>query len=98
MIAYQRSFLDLFMEWRIQPLSVRHNPLKAMSREEIGAMLESEGCILSDLAKNESYRWFIQYEDAVVASLGFCTFRSSLSPILQRVGGFFECLHPERGR
>ncbi len=69
LIAYQSCFLDLFIEWRIQPLSVRHNPLKAMSREEIEAMLESEGSILSDLAKNESYRWFIQCEDTVVGSV-----------------------------
>jgi RimJ/RimL family protein N-acetyltransferase len=69
LIAYQPSFLDLFIEWRIQPLSVRHNPLKAMSREEIKAMLESEGCILSDLAKNETYRWFIQCDDAIVGNV-----------------------------
>jgi hypothetical protein len=30
--------------------------------------------------------------------LEFCTFTSVLSPIPQRVGGFFECVHPERGR
>jgi ribosomal-protein-alanine N-acetyltransferase len=69
LIAYQPSFLDLFIEWRIQPLSLRHNPLKAMNREEIKAMLESEGCVLSDLATKESYRWFIQCEDAIVGSV-----------------------------
>jgi ribosomal-protein-alanine N-acetyltransferase len=31
--------------------------------------LKSEGCILSDLTKHESYRWFIQCEDAVVGSV-----------------------------
>jgi hypothetical protein len=43
LIAYRPSFLNLFIEWRIQPLSVRHNPLKAMSQDEIEAMLEIRG-------------------------------------------------------
>src|SRR5438045_4236620 len=33
-----------------------------------------------------------------VTRLEFCTFTPALSPILQRVGVFFECVHPERGR
>lgn len=69
LIAYQPAFLDPFIEWRAQPLSVRHNPLKVMSRAEIGAMLESEGSDVSDLTKFESYRWFIQCDDAVVGSV-----------------------------
>jgi outer membrane protein, multidrug efflux system len=32
------------------------------------------------------------------ASLEFCIFRSSFSPIPQRVEGFFECVHRARGR
>ena len=37
-------------------------------------------------------------ENWIKSSLEFCTFRSSLWPILQGVGGFFACVHPERGR
>jgi hypothetical protein len=33
--AYRPLFLDLFIEWRIQPLSVRPNPLKAMSGAKV---------------------------------------------------------------
>jgi RimJ/RimL family protein N-acetyltransferase len=40
-----------------------------MSRDEIEAQLEAEGCDLADLAKHETYRWFIQCEDAVVGSV-----------------------------
>jgi len=40
----------------------------------------------------------VTVQTVVSTRLAFCTFRSSLSPILQRVGGFFECVHPERGR
>jgi RimJ/RimL family protein N-acetyltransferase len=69
LIAYQPSFLAPFIEWRLQPRSVRHNPLKPMSTKEVEAMLESEGSDLSNLAKHESYRWFIQCEDAIVGSV-----------------------------
>jgi RimJ/RimL family protein N-acetyltransferase len=33
----------------------------------------------SDLAKNESYRWFIQYEDAVVASVSLKNISHTMS-------------------
>lgn len=69
LIPYQSSFLGPFIEWRSQPLSVRHNPLRAMTSQEIEGMLESEGCDLSLLAKHESYRWFIRCGDEVVGSV-----------------------------
>jgi ribosomal-protein-alanine N-acetyltransferase len=69
LIPYQPSFLDSFIEWRAQLLSVRHNPLKAMSREEIAGMLEAEGTDLTDLNKHENYRWFIECEGDVVGSV-----------------------------
>jgi hypothetical protein len=60
LIPYQPSFLDSFLEWRAQPLSVQHNPLQAMSKEEITKMLESEGSDLSDFKRYESYSWFVE--------------------------------------
>lgn len=69
LLAYQRAFLEPFIEWRNQPLSVRHNPLKTMTRQEIGQMLESEGSELKDLRKYESYRWFVGLENEVVGSV-----------------------------
>jgi hypothetical protein len=51
LIPYRSSFLDSFIQWRGQPLSVRHNPLKAMSNEDIARMLEAEGSDLSELSK-----------------------------------------------
>jgi RimJ/RimL family protein N-acetyltransferase len=59
LLPYQPSFLGPFMEWRNQPLSLRHNPLKAMSADDIARMLESEGADLEDLGKFAAYRWFI---------------------------------------
>ena len=47
------------MEWRDQPLSLRHNPLKEMSVDDIARMLESEGADITNLRKFATYRWFI---------------------------------------
>lgn len=69
LIPYEPAFLPCYIEWRNQPLSVRHNPLKEMTEDEIAKMLEMEGNSLSDLKKFESYRWFISTEEQVVGSV-----------------------------
>jgi len=69
LLPYQSSFLNAFIAWRNERLSVQHNPLKSMSRDEIVAMLESEGSSLMDLTKYASYRWFITLASEVVGSV-----------------------------
>ncbi len=69
LLPYDPAFLELFIEWRNQPLSVRHNPLKAMSGDEIAKMLSSEGAELGQLRGFESYRWFISAEGQVVGAV-----------------------------
>jgi ribosomal-protein-alanine N-acetyltransferase len=66
LLPYTPAFLEPFIEWRNQPLSVRHNPLKTRTKAQIAKMLESEGSNLRDLKKYETYRWFVELnEDAV---------------------------------
>jgi len=69
LLPYERLFLEAFIEWRGQPLSVRHNPLKEMSTEEIQKMLQEEGTDLADLRKYESYRWFISVDGQVCGTV-----------------------------
>ena len=69
LIPYQASFLDSFLEWRNQPLSVLHNPLQPMTREQIAQMLESEGSDLSEYPRRDNYRWFVEYQGAAVGSV-----------------------------
>jgi [ribosomal protein S5]-alanine N-acetyltransferase len=69
LLPYEPAFLEAFIEWRNQPLSVRHNPLKAMSAEEIAQMLSSEGAELGKLRAYESYRWFISVDGQVVGAV-----------------------------
>jgi RimJ/RimL family protein N-acetyltransferase len=69
LLPYDPAFLGPFIEWRNQPLSVRHNPLKAMSVDEIARMLSSEGAELRELSAFESYRWFISAEGQVVGAV-----------------------------
>jgi ribosomal-protein-alanine N-acetyltransferase len=69
LVPYQSAFLEPFIEWRGQRLSARHNPLKAMTNDEIAKMLESEGSNLTDLKKYEGYRWFVLHKGEVVGSV-----------------------------
>jgi [ribosomal protein S5]-alanine N-acetyltransferase len=69
LLHYQNSFLEPFLEWRNQPLSVRHNPLKTMTKAEIAKMLHAEGSDLADLKKYETYRWFVGLNEHVVGSV-----------------------------
>jgi ribosomal-protein-alanine N-acetyltransferase len=69
LLPYTTTFLEPYIEWRNQPLSVRHNPLKEMTKNEIAKMLRSEGFDLSDLKKYETYRWFVELNEDVVGSV-----------------------------
>ena len=79
LVPYERSFLEPYIEWRNQPLSVRHNPLKPMTTEEIAKMLEREGSDLADLKKRESYRWFVALESSVVGSVSLKNISHSMA-------------------
>ena len=69
LLPYEPGFLAPFIEWRNQPLSIRHNPLKDMSVEEIVQMLSSEGSELGQLRAYESYRWFVSVDEQVVGAV-----------------------------
>ncbi len=69
LLPYNSAFLEAFLAWRNQPLSLRHNPLREMTEDEIGNMLAAEGAELSGLKKFESYRWFISVEGQIVGSV-----------------------------
>ena len=69
LLPYDRIFLEPFIEWRNGPLSVHHNPLKAMSVDEIAKMLSSEGAELGQLAAFESFRWFISFDGQIVGTV-----------------------------
>jgi len=69
LIPYRPDFLDLFIAWRNESHSVRHNPLSPTSREEMARRCLAEGSDLSDLSTHESYRWFIEMENAVVGNV-----------------------------
>jgi [ribosomal protein S5]-alanine N-acetyltransferase len=69
LVPYQSSFLEAFIAWRSEPLTVRHNPLQSMTSIEIAQMLESAGSDLSDLKKYGTYRWFVALDAAIVGSV-----------------------------
>jgi [ribosomal protein S5]-alanine N-acetyltransferase len=69
LVPYQSSFLEAFIAWRSEPLTVRHNPLQPMTATEIAKMLESAGSELSDLKKYEAYRWFVALDADIVGTV-----------------------------
>jgi RimJ/RimL family protein N-acetyltransferase len=69
LVPYQSSFLEAFIAWRNEPLTVRHNPLQPMTTTEIAKMLESAGSELSDLRKFDTYRWFVSLDAEIVGSV-----------------------------
>jgi len=79
LVSYQSAFLEPFIEWRNQRLSVLHNPLKVMTKEEIAKMLETEGSDLTDLRKYDAYRWFVASGDGVVGTVSLKNLSHSMS-------------------
>jgi ribosomal-protein-alanine N-acetyltransferase len=69
LVPYRPEYLPLFIEWRTQPLSVRYNPLLALSEEEIAQMLASRGSDLADLHKFQSHTWVVPWEKQPVGSV-----------------------------
>lgn len=66
---YQPACLQAFIQWRSEALSVRHNPLKPMSDDEIARTLQDEGADLAELGKHETFRWFIWLDEQMVGSV-----------------------------
>ncbi len=69
LIPYRPEFLDLFIAWRNEAHSVRHNPLTPVTRAETARQRLAEGSELSNLRKYEAYRWFIEAGNDVVGSV-----------------------------
>jgi RimJ/RimL family protein N-acetyltransferase len=95
LLPYRDSFLGPFIEWRNQPLSVRHNPLKEMTKAEIAKMLESEGSNLRDLKKYEAYRWFVGLDEDVVGSVSLKNISHSMG--YTEIGYGIAQKHQRRG-
>jgi [ribosomal protein S5]-alanine N-acetyltransferase len=79
LLPYEQSFLSAFIARRSQPLTVRYNPLKKMSDDEIARMLQAEGTDLCVLEKCESYRWFISADGEVVETVSLKNISHSMS-------------------
>jgi [ribosomal protein S5]-alanine N-acetyltransferase len=69
LVPCQSSFLEAFIAWRSEPLTVRHNPLQPMTATEVAKTLEDAGSDLSDLRKYETYRWFVALDADIVGSV-----------------------------
>jgi RimJ/RimL family protein N-acetyltransferase/uncharacterized protein YciI len=69
LIPFKPEFIDVFLEWRNQPLSLKHNPLASISREELLNLLMEDGTNLVDIINKERFRWFIDYKGFPVGNV-----------------------------
>jgi RimJ/RimL family protein N-acetyltransferase len=60
LLPYRPEYFEMYMRYREQSSTARHNPLKPATAEELKKRLEEEGSELSDLKRFESYRWFVE--------------------------------------
>jgi RimJ/RimL family protein N-acetyltransferase len=69
LLPYEPAFLQRFIAWRKEPLTVRHNPLKPLTDSEVEKMLAAESVDLSQIGKVETFRWFIAADGEVVGTM-----------------------------
>lgn len=69
LVPYSAEYLPLFVRWRAQAATRRHNPLRDLDLDALRAMLESEGTASS--ADPLGRRWFVRVDDAVVGSVAY---------------------------
>ena len=81
LLPYEPAFLQRFIAWRKEPLTVRHNPLKQLTESEVEKMLTAESADLAqvckEIGKAESFRWFIAADGEVVGTMSL---KKSASP------------------
>jgi ribosomal-protein-alanine N-acetyltransferase len=79
LVPYRKKYLELFIRWRHQPSTARHNPLAPLSVKEMERQLKAEGSSLSRLHRHKSFRWFVEHDGVIVGNV-------SLKNISYRMG------------
>jgi [ribosomal protein S5]-alanine N-acetyltransferase len=69
LVPYRTEYLKDYFAYRNQPSTLKHNPVKDLSIEEIGKMLPSENSNLSNLDACKNYRWFISTKSDIVGQV-----------------------------
>lgn len=89
---YHEKYLVKLMQWREQPSSVRHNPLRSITAEKMRAVLEAEGFDLQNITAFKSYRYFIEVDGEVcgVISLKEMNHMMNYAEIGYQVGEQFQ--------
>jgi ribosomal-protein-alanine N-acetyltransferase len=70
LIPAHPDYADLFLAWRKESLTRRHNPLLSMTIDECRKRLQAECGELVDLWLQPSFRWFINLEGNIVGHVG----------------------------
>ena len=69
LIPSSDSFAEIAFQWRTQSSTVKHNPLKDMSLDDVKEQYGKEGYDLSDLHSHDVYRWIGLSDDVPVGNV-----------------------------
>ncbi len=70
LIPLQPEYAELWRGWRSEADMVRYNPIAQISLEELRAEMEGMSSDLSDLNCAAEFRFFIQFQDKIVGTIG----------------------------
>lgn len=92
LVPYRPAYAELFIRWRSQPLTIRHNPLKPFRDEDIVKALEGNGNDLSDLEEYDTYQWFVECDGNIVGNVSIKNINHMM--MSAEIGyGFDEAFH-----
>lgn len=69
LIPARPEHADSFLRWRAQAATLRHNPLRAVTRAEVERQLLDEGAALTELGRRDAFRWFVRLGEALVGNV-----------------------------
>ncbi len=90
LVPYSPAYLPLFLRWRSQAATRRHNPLKAFDAAALREMLEKESTPTSP--DTAGCRWFVRVDGAVVGSVAYKDVNPTMG-FAEIAYGFCESVH-----
>ena len=90
LVPYAPEYLPLFLKWRSQAATRRHNPIRPLDPDALQAMLAQEGALHP--TETPGYRWFVRLDGVVVGNVAY----KNVNPTMRTAEiayGFCESVH-----
>lgn len=69
LLSSNPDYAELFLQWRNQVTTIRHNPLLHMNIEDCRKRLAAEGKPLSEIWSVPAIRWFVEIDGSIVGNV-----------------------------